>query len=77
MDHIQIQEPDVDFTLLLGMDTFMDLSNYKWKRVEDIFKMIQGRIIVVYRPKEEENECENYHQKCKDWAEKGNMKVDN
>ncbi len=27
--------------------------------------------------KEEENECENYHQKCKDWAEKGNMKVDN
>lgn len=38
-----------EFTLALGADTFMDLSKYKWRRSKDIFKLLDGRIIVFRR----------------------------
>jgi nicotinic acid mononucleotide adenylyltransferase len=42
-------EPNVDFTLALGADTFMDLVNGKWRRSEDVLKLIEYRIVVFRR----------------------------
>ena len=47
-------QPDVDFTLALGTDTYIDLASGKWKRTEDIFRMVGCRII-IFRRKEEDN----------------------
>jgi len=43
------KEPETDFTLALGADTFMDLTHWKWKRAKDVIHMLQGRIIVFQR----------------------------
>jgi nicotinic acid mononucleotide adenylyltransferase len=42
-------EPNVDFTLALGSDTFIDLARGKWKRTEDVFKLVGHRIVVFRR----------------------------
>ena len=42
-------EPDVDFTLALGADTFIDLVNGKWRRSEDVLKLVEYRIVVFRR----------------------------
>lgn len=47
-------QPDVDFTLALGTDTYIDLASGKWKRTEDIFRMVGYRTI-IFRRKEEDN----------------------
>ena len=38
-----------EFTLALGADTFLDLTNWKWKRSKDIFKLTNFRILVIQR----------------------------
>lgn len=38
-----------EITLALGADTFMDLTNWKWKRSKDIIRLIEGRMIVFHR----------------------------
>lgn len=43
------EEPDVDFTLALGADTFIDLARGKWKRTEDVFKLVGHRMVVFRR----------------------------
>lgn len=50
LDLLLEQEPDSDFTFCLGSDTFLDLSNWKWKRSRDILTQLQGRILVIDRP---------------------------
>ena len=38
-----------EFTFALGSDTFLDLTNWKWRRSKDIFKLINFRILVIQR----------------------------
>ena len=38
-----------EFTLAMGVDTFMDLTSYKWRRPKDIIQMVEGRFIVKLR----------------------------
>jgi nicotinic acid mononucleotide adenylyltransferase len=42
-------EPNVDFTLALGADTFIDLASGKWRRTEDVFQLVGYRMIVFRR----------------------------
>jgi nicotinic acid mononucleotide adenylyltransferase len=39
----------VEYTLALGDDTFMDLSEWKWRRSKDIIEILQGRIVIFRR----------------------------
>lgn len=50
-------EPDADFTLALGADTFIDLASGKWRRTEDVFKLV-GYRMVVFRRLIEENDVQ-------------------
>lgn len=38
-----------EFTFSLGSDAFLDLTNWKWRRSKDIFKLINFRILVIQR----------------------------
>jgi nicotinic acid mononucleotide adenylyltransferase len=49
-------EPNVEFTLALGADTFIDLVNGKWRRSEDVLKLVEYRIVVFRRFIEEGND---------------------
>ena len=49
LDMLTTHEPNVDFTLALGSDTFIDLASGKWKRTEDVFTLIGHRIVVFRR----------------------------
>ncbi|KAL3776116.1 hypothetical protein ACHAWO_008717 [Cyclotella atomus] len=51
-------EPNADFTLALGADTFIDLASGKWRRTDEIFQLIGHRIIVFGRKSEEAKEKE-------------------
>lgn len=42
-------EPDVDFTLALGADTFIDLASGKWRRTKDVFSSVGHRMVVFRR----------------------------
>ena len=44
---------ELELTLLLGADTFMNLTEWKWLRPKDIFKLTNGRIIIFVRKEEE------------------------
>ena len=52
-------EPNLEFTLALGADTFIDLVNGKWRRSEDVFKLVEYRIVVFRRSIEEDNNNNN------------------
>ena len=56
-------EPNVDFTLALGADTFIDLVNGKWRRSEDVLRLVDYRIVVFRRSmKEDDKESEQLKQ---------------
>ncbi|KAL7476348.1 hypothetical protein ACHAW6_002218 [Cyclotella cf. meneghiniana] len=55
-------EPEVDFTLALGADTFIDLANGKWRRTEEVFKHVGHRVIVFRRLSENNNGPEKEEQ---------------
>jgi len=55
LDMLTKEAPDVDFTLALGADTFIDLASGKWRRTEDVFKMV-GYRMVVFRRKVDDGE---------------------
>ncbi|VEU33843.1 unnamed protein product [Pseudo-nitzschia multistriata] len=38
-----------EFSFCLGADTFMDLTDWKWKRSKDVLKLLGGRLVVVNR----------------------------
>lgn len=40
---------NTEFSFCLGADTFMDLTNWKWKRSKDVMKLLEGRLVVVNR----------------------------
>lgn len=47
-----MDEPDTLFTLTLGRDTFMDLTDWKWRRSRDILSLLEGRLLVIHRLQE-------------------------
>ena len=50
LDMLIEQEPETDFFFCLGSDTFIDLTDWKWKRSKDILSLLKGRILVIDRP---------------------------
>jgi len=48
-----MSKPLLELTLALGADTFMDLTKWTWLRSEDVFKLLNGRIIVFVRKTED------------------------
>jgi len=53
LDMLTQNEPTVDFTLALGADTFIDLASGKWRRTEDVFKLVGYRMVVFQRKDED------------------------
>lgn len=49
LDMLIAEEPTVDFSLALGSDTFLDLTDRKWKRSSDVIDLVNGRVIVIQR----------------------------
>ena len=49
LDLLTKEEPDAEFTFCMGADTFMDLTNWKWKRSKDVLRLLEGRIVVFQR----------------------------
>lgn len=49
LDMLTTNEPHVEFTLALGSDTFIDLASGKWKRTEDVFRLLGHRLVVFCR----------------------------
>mmetsp|Transcript_47336 Transcript_47336/g.143345 ORF Transcript_47336/g.143345 Transcript_47336/m.143345 type:complete len:183 (-) Transcript_47336:362-910(-) len=49
LDMLIADEPDTDFALALGTDTFMDLTAWKWRRSRDVLSLVGGRILVIHR----------------------------
>jgi nicotinic acid mononucleotide adenylyltransferase len=59
LDMLIENEPDVDFTWAIGEDAFIDLACGKWKRAEDIFKLLGHRIVVFRRSLHDNNNNDN------------------
>lgn len=38
-----------EFSFCLGADTFMDLTDWEWKRSKDVLRLLEGRLVVVNR----------------------------
>jgi len=38
-----------EFSFCLGADTFMDLTDWKWKRSKDVLRLLEGRLVVIHR----------------------------
>jgi nicotinic acid mononucleotide adenylyltransferase len=49
LDMLIENESNTDFTMAMGSDTFKNLVDQKWKRSDDIIKLLNGRIIVFVR----------------------------
>ena len=49
LDMLIENEPSTDFTIAMGSDTFQDLIDLKWKRANDIIKLVNGRFVVFVR----------------------------
>ena len=49
LDMLMEREPETDFSFALGADTFMDLTDYKWKRSRDVTDLLHSRLMVIYR----------------------------
>ena len=48
-DQLQDTTTTNEYTLCLGMDTFLDLMGGKWRRTRDILELVQGRFVVLFR----------------------------
>jgi len=49
LDMFLSEEPNVDFTFTMASDTFISLTDWKWRRSHDVVKMLQGRMFVIMR----------------------------
>lgn len=45
--------PKTEFSFCLGADTFLDLTDWKWKRSRDVLRLLEGRLVVVNRKGED------------------------
>jgi nicotinic acid mononucleotide adenylyltransferase len=69
------EEPDVDFSFALGGDTFMDLSDWKWRRSRDVLKLLDGRIVVFVRKGHDVQELERRVERTNSSSEGGHVKL--
>lgn len=72
-------EPNVEFTFALGADTFIDLVNGKWRRSEEVLKLVEYRIVVFRRLIEEDNASSEeiqQHDEVKECITKLQQRVD-
>ena len=53
-----------EFSFCLGADTFMDLTDWKWRRSQDVLKLLEGRLVVVDRKQEDSNTFEGSIEKA-------------
>jgi nicotinic acid mononucleotide adenylyltransferase len=63
-----VASPNTEFSFCLGADTFMDLTDWKWKRSKDVLRLLEGRLVVVNRkqegaPKNNQNKQQQQQQK--------------
>ena len=54
LEMLMEQEPLTEFSFALGQDTFMDLTTFKWRRTRDIFSLLNARLVVFHRKKQED-----------------------
>ncbi len=47
------ESPKTEFSFCLGADTFMDLTDWKWRRSQDVLKLLGGRLVVVNRKQQD------------------------
>ena len=47
-----------EFSFCLGADTFIDLTDFKWKRSKDVLKLLGGRLVVVNRMQQQDDDTE-------------------
>lgn len=80
---LKTEEPNIEFTLALGADTFVDLVNGKWRRSDEVLQLVDYRIVVFKRLEEESNnsssstELQQQHdEKVQECIEKLNLRVD-
>lgn len=66
LDMLTSDEPGVDFTLALGADTFIDLARGKWRRTDDIFRLVGSRMVVFQRVSEDDNNTDDEFAKKTD-----------
>ncbi len=72
-------ESNIEFTLALGADTFIDLVSGKWRRSEEVLKLVEYRIVVFRRLSEEDDASSveiQQHDKVKECISKLQQRVD-
>jgi nicotinic acid mononucleotide adenylyltransferase len=52
----------VEYCLVLGSDTFIDLMDYKWERSKDVISNVEGRFLVISRHLKFPGEQVLYHK---------------
>ncbi len=57
LEMLMEREDATEFSFCLGADTFLDLTNWKWKRSRDVLKLLDGRLVVVNRKQQEANDA--------------------
>jgi nicotinic acid mononucleotide adenylyltransferase len=64
LDMILEKDPSIEVTLALGVDTFMDLTTWKWRRAKYIIRILKGRIIVFQRKVEDDSDSNSSTCSC-------------
>ena len=49
LDMLLEEEPHAEFSFAMGADTFMDLTDWKWRRSKDVLQLLDGRFVVMIR----------------------------
>jgi nicotinic acid mononucleotide adenylyltransferase len=49
LEFLHSTEPEFDFSFCLGADAFLDLTAGKWKESTRVLKLLEGRLVVLYR----------------------------
>jgi nicotinic acid mononucleotide adenylyltransferase len=62
--------PKTEFSFCLGADTFMDLTDWKWKRSKDVLRLLEGRLVVVNRKQEGASKNDQVNQQQKQQQDK-------
>lgn len=73
LEMLMKQEPETDFSFCLGSDTFMDLTAWKWRRSKDVLRLIDGRLVVLYRKGTKGSDLHKRIQTVNEMEGKGNI----
>ena len=59
---VRVHHASTEFSFCLGADTFMDLTDWKWKRSKDVLKLLNGRLVVVNRKQHNQQQHQQQQQ---------------